>query len=849
MVTTSPPTTFNPRLIGAGVLLAVLLVVNLVLRDRSTHALYQNAAAVTHRHAVINALDQVLTSVVDAETGERGFLLTGREEYLAPYRASAAALNADMNRLSALVADNPAQLAAVGGLRDAVDAKLSQLRETIDVHRTQSPQAAVALILTGRSKAAMDNVRLKVRDLQARETQRLEASAAEAEQTYASATWTGRATGVLGVLMTLAFVWSVRRNARQQAAATAALHGEREQLRVTLASIGDGVIVTDRAGNVAMLNGLAEQLTGWTQADAAGKPLIEVFNIVNEESREAAENPAIRALRDGIVVGLASRTLLIARDGTERPVADSAAPIRSGSGAVLGAVVVFRDVTDHRKAEAALNQALGRQQSWADRLRHVAAASLTIHAATTQDSIVGVIDAEARRILGAGRCKVVFDEAEIGEEEGSLVVALKSRAGRQLGYIHCSDKSGGRFDDDDRVVLTQMAQMAAIALENSRLYKELRTSDLRKDEFIATLAHELRNPLAPISNTLQAWRATPDVSQLSDSRAVIERQVAQLVHLVDDLLDVSRVSRGKLELRRRPVLLADILEAAVETSRPAIDGHRHTLQVRQPDAEIWLDADLTRLAQVFANLLNNSAKYMEPGGRITVEATATADEVVVSVRDTGIGIAPDVLPHVFDMFVQADRSLERAQGGLGIGLTLVRRLVDLHNGSITAHSDGPGKGSEFVVRLPRASADAEAPAAPPAPATADRSLPARRIHVVDDNKDAVDSLALLLSTIGQTVATSRDGLDALQQFEQFQPDVVVLDLGLPSLNGYEVARRIRATDRGRGVTLVALTGWGQDEDRRRTVDAGFNHHLVKPVDFDALKALLAGLPPEAAAGP
>ena len=697
-------TTFGPRLLAGSALLVILLLVNIAIRDRSTQALYKNTEAVADTHAVINALDRVMTSTVDAETGERGFLITGHESYLEPYNESLAELDGEMAHLATLVADNPAQTAAVAALRDAIALKLDQLRETIDVHRTQGRDAAVALVLTGRSKATMDAIRLQVRGMQAREQQTLEARAAEAASTYQWATVTGLATGLLGVLITVAFVWSARRNAQQLAAAATTLYGEREQLRVTLASIGDGVIVTDPSANVSMLNLVAEQLTGWSQIDAKGVPLAEVFNIVNEETRKRVENPVIRALRDGVIVGLANHTVLISKDATERPIADSAAPIRGAAGVVLGAVLVFRDVTDERKAEIALNRSLAREQSWAARLRQVAAASLTINAATTQDSIVGVIDGEARRILGAGRCKVVLEASAGVEDEGSLLVPLTTRAGQPLGYIHCSDKANGRFDDDDRAVLTQMAQLASIALENSTLYNEIRATDARKDEFLATLAHELRNPLAPISNSLQVLRAESDPMRLADSRAVIERQVGQLVHLVDDLLDVSRVSRGKLELRRSRVLLRDVLGAAVETSQPAIDAHRHTLQVHQPAEDVWLHADLTRLAQVFSNLLNNAAKYMEPGGVIAVEASADADQVVVAVRDRGIGIAPDVLPHIFDLFVQADRSLERAQGGLGIGLTLVRRLVELHDGSVTARSDGPGTGTEFVVRLPRAAA-------------------------------------------------------------------------------------------------------------------------------------------------
>ena len=835
-------TTFSPRLLGAGALLVLLLLGNMVARDRSTRGLYEHASAVAHTHEVISALDRVLSRVVDAETGERGYLITGRDSYLEPYNASLVALDNEVGRLATLVADNPTQVAAVAALRDTLTVKLVQLRETIDAHRGQGPQAAADLILTGRSKAAMDAIRLQIRGMQLREELLLKARSAESEATYQRATWTGWATGLLGVLMTVAFIWSVRRNARQQAAAAAALFGEREQLRVTLSSIGDGVIVTDPGGRVTMLNVVAETLTGWTSSAAAGQPLTQVFAIVNEETRKQVENPVTRALRDGVIVGLANHTILIARDGTERPIADSAAPIRGDGDVVLGAVLVFRDVSDDRQNERALNHSLAREQSWAARLRQVAAASLTINAATTQDSIVGVIDGEARRILGAARCKVVFQDAAVAEDDDSIVVPLTTRAGRAMGYIQCAEKAAGRFDDDDRAVLTQMAQMASVALENSRLYNEIRTSDARKDEFLATLAHELRNPLAPISNSLQVLRAETDHARATDSRAVIERQDAQLVHLVDDLLDVSRVSRGKLELRRRRVLLSDVLGAAVETSRPAIDAHRHALQVRQPDEPIWLDADLTRLAQAFSNLLNNSAKYMEPGGTIVVEVSASDDGVVVAARDTGIGIAPEVLPYIFDMFVQADRSLERAHGGLGIGLTLVRRLVELHHGSVTASSAGPGKGSEFVVHLPRAiGPDLVTPQ--PVVSASSGSLPVRRILVVDDNKDAVESLALLLSIVGQTVATARDGLEALAQFEQFGPEVVVLDLGLPGLNGYEVARRIRAMHHPTPPVLVALTGWGQDEDRRRTVEAGFDHHLVKPVDFDALKALLAGLPP------
>ncbi len=837
------PAYFGKRQLIGGVALVLLLLLNVVVRDRNTEAVQAATAALDRSHETVSLLRRISVSAVDAETGVRGFVITGAENYLAPYNAALPGFNGDLARLEQVYGDTPEQRHQLAALRARLDESQAELEAIITAARSVGPPAAAARLATGHNKATMDAVRTELDTIETQARADIAARQDEARASSQLARWSGMATGLLGVAASIGFIWSVRRNAAQQASAAAALFAEREQLRVTLASIGDGVIVTDAAGCITMINRVTEQLTGWPYAEAVGAPLEQVFRILNEDTRQPVGNPATRALREGVIVGLANHTLLIARDGTERPIADSAAAIHGASNEVLGAVLVFRDVTEDRHAELALNRSLAHQQAWSDRLRQVAAASLTINAATTQDSIVGVIDAEARRILGAGNCRVTFADEPLAEEAGHLVVPLTLRSGRHFGYIHCSDKSPG-FDEDDRAMLTQLAQMASIAIENSRLYNDIRTSDLRKDAFVATLAHELRNPLAPITNSLEALRATNSTTEQSSSRQIIERQVGQLVHLVDDLLDVARINQGKLELRRRKVPLSEVLGAAIETSRPAIEAQGHALNVSQPADPIWLDADLTRLAQVFANLLNNSAKYMEAGGAIEIVATADDREVTVVVGDRGIGISPDLLPHVFDMFVQADRSLERAQGGLGIGLTLVRQLVQLHGGSVTAASDGPGHGSEFVVRLPRVAAPVGQQPAPPADSTT--ALPARRVLVVDDNRDAVESLSLLLKLAGQTVASAHDGREALTQFAAFDPDVVVLDIGLPVLNGYDVARQMRATAT-RPVVLVALTGWGQDDDRRRTADAGFDYHLVKPVEFDSLKSLLASIPRPASA--
>ena len=364
--------------------------------------------------------------------------------------------------------------------------------------------------------------------------------------------------------------------------------------------------------------------------------------------------------------------------------------------------------------------------------------------------------------------------------------------------------------------------------------------DHRKNEFLAILAHELRNPLAPIRNALQIMRRSKgDGEAVQSSALIIDRQIAHMVRLVDDLLDVSRIETGKIELRRARVELAAVIQQAVDTSRGAIEAASHRLTVAIPSAPLYVFADSVRMCQAFSNLLNNASKYSDRGGHITLAAAQEGTDVVVSVKDTGIGMSPALLPKIFDIFIQADQSLERTHGGLGIGLTLVKRLVEMHGGSVQARSEGLGLGSEFIVRLPL---DVEKPGlvmeAPAAGEPASVS-PGRRILIVDDNTDSASTLAMLLSLSGHATHTAHDGVAAVEAARTLKPDVVLLDIGLPKLNGYEVARQIRATPWGKSIVLVALTGWGQEEDRRKSLDAGFNGHLVKPLDYEALMKLLA----------
>jgi PAS domain S-box-containing protein len=366
----------------------------------------------------------------------------------------------------------------------------------------------------------------------------------------------------------------------------------------------------------------------------------------------------------------------------------------------------------------------------------------------------------------------------------------------------------------------------------------LQRADRQKDEFLATLAHELRNPLAPIRNTVSLLqsRLKPGSEELPGVE-VIARQVEHMALLLDDLLDVSQLTRGAMPLRKEPVLLQHVVDLAIETSSPVISAAGHELVVALPERPLVLEADVLRLSQAIANVLNNAAKYTDRGGRIALDAESDEGFVRMRIRDTGIGISPEALSTIFDLFSQATPALERSQGGLGIGLSLVRGLVELHGGTVEARSRGLGKGSEFVIRLPLAPAG-QVESAPARERAASAGALPLRILVADDNQDSAESLAMLLAMMGHDVRTELDGAQAVETARAFQPQVVLLDLGMPRLNGYEAARRIRALPGGDEVVLIAQTGWSQPEDRRRSQEAGFDHHVVKPIPGGSLEKLL-----------
>ena len=632
-------------------LLIALVVVNAIIAYRNLDILHGIDQQVTQTHNVLTALQELLSAVKDAETGQRGYVITGRSSYLQPYHEAVAVVQERQDRLKHLAGGRALTPERLQELDYLVTQKFAELDKVIDLKNwddllnTQWAETLKFLPLFGdkganmaveevdkdRGRDLMMKIRQQIDDMAAEEQTALVEEKDRAHQSYLTALAATLLAAALSLGIVGLAIHLIRREllARQNAEADA--HQQREWCMTTLTSIGDAVIVTGEDGRVQLLNPVAKKLTGWDNR-AVGRPLDEVFPIFNELTRLPVESPADKVLREGQVVGLANHTILRAHDGRETPIDDSGAPIRNQNGHIIGVVLVFRDVTQRRQSEEAL-------------LKHAAA---------------------------------------------------------------------------------------------------LQEADRRKDEFLAMLAHELRNPLAPIHNAVQILKLEgPNGENFHWSLGVIGDQIRHLTRLVDDLLDVSRITQGKVKLQKEQVDLAAVIDRAVETCRPLLNERGHQLTVDVGTKPIHFEADPTRLTQVFCNLLNNAAKFTPNGGRIALAAEVEGIEVVVHVRDNGMGIAPEMMPRIFDLFAQGDKSLARTSGGLGIGLTLVRRLVELHGGGVAAYSEGTGQGSEFVVRLPLVET---APLPPLKPPDLDPPLSTgRRILLVDDNHDSSKSLAVLLA--------------------------------------------------------------------------------------------------------
>ena len=957
------PVTQPIRARTAAVVVAILFLLGLAgLSIWNTVRLREHQRLVTHTHAVLTKADAVATSLIDAESQARGFYITGGAQYRELYDAAVAGIPTRLDELSALVGDNSRQQANLVQFREIIGARLAVLRDAVTARAALPEGTAPAAPVGGEGFRLGQAVRAHVELMKADESRLLAEREASANTAFWTALTTEVGVTVFGIAMVVGLYTLERRRLREIAAAAALISAERERLGVTLSSIGDAVIATDTDANVVLLNPVAERLTGWLSDDAAGRPLATVFNIINEDTRAPVPNPSLRALREGVVVGLANHTILVSRDGTEHPVDDSAAPIRNAQNEVIGSVLVFRDITARRQTEEAARLAHARRLAMIDsaldcivtmdgkghilefnpacerafgvgramalghsmrdliiapparaafdaatrdlaenrnpagrlefmalradgtefpvemsiaglpndgepliaaylrditdrkegerrqagaleaeqvrsaQLRKVAAASVILNSSSSEAELARIVETEASGILETEVDLVLADEPPATT---GIVAPVRGPGKRPFGYLTATPREGQSLGGDDMAILEQLANMTAIAIENARLYERLRENDRYKDEFLAILAHELRNPLAPIRTGLSLLAiSNGDQKVFEQARAMIERQVAQMVRLIDDLMDVARVSRGKMELRRQRITLSEVLNSALESSRAIVESAGHELRVTFPPEPIPLDADLTRLAQVFFNLVSNAAKYTERGGQISISAERDGRWVFVRVRDTGKGIPREMLARVFEMFTQVDPTLEHSRGGLGIGLTIVKKLVELHNGSVEVLSEGQGHGTEFVVKLPVAQEEEEVASTDGHPSRTSAPVKPRRVLVVDDNQDSVDSLALMLRLLGHDVQVAYDGVQAVDMTAAFKPEFVLLDIGLPRLNGYQAAERIRELPGGGEWVLVAVTGWGQDEDRRRSQEAGFDRHLVKPVEPSAIAELI-----------
>ncbi len=674
---------------------------------------------------------------------------------------------------------------------------------------------------------------------------------------------------------------------------------ESEALQARLAAIvqcsDDAIISKSLDGTIETWNPGAERLFGYTAEEIIGKP---IYTIVPPERHEEERQILATLTRGGRIDHL--ETVRVAKSGQRIFVSVTTSPVRDGAGRIIGASKVARDITLRKQSELAL-AALAEQRAhaladmarlremgsrlWTEQeLRPILEESLRT-AVAIQDTDMGVISMwdpdGGQLVLGAsvgfapeilaaiervpagqgasglcclGENRVIVEDVEAdprfeawretARAAGVRAVhstPLKTRGGELVGVLTTHFRHRHRPSQREMELVDLCAIQAVDFIENAQLQASLRDADVRKNQFLATLAHELRNPLAPVRNAVELLRRSPaDPPTLERTLAVLERQVNHMVRLIDDLMDVSRITLGRFPLKKETTTLAAVLEMALETCRPALEAAGHHLRVTQPPEPVTLKADPVRLAQVFANLVGNAIKYTPDHGHIEVAVSRVgADRVAVDVRDDGLGIPPQALATIFDAFTQVGGVMERSQGGLGIGLSLVRGLVELHGGTIRAASAGVGEGSVFTVELPTLPGAAALPAEP-----ADAGAPAAdepaRVLVVDDNEDAAWSFGLLVRRLGHEVRVARDGIEAVQAAAEFRPHVVFLDIGLPRLSGHEVARAIRGQSWGRDVFLVALTGWGQDEDKRRAAESGFDLHLIKPIDPSSVADLIRG---------
>jgi PAS domain S-box-containing protein len=731
---------------GAGLVLAILLI-NALISYRATRKLIDNERQVAHTYQVLDELEDVMATMDEAETGERGYLLTGEKSYLEPYQTAVSAIKSQVEKLRQSTAGDANEQARLPALEREIADRLDNLKSQIDWRKSGHAESAGQVDMSGVGKRQMDDLRRDITGMEGEENDLLKRRSEESKASGRDAFLTDFVANLIAcaLLSSVSYITINDVNARKRA--EDALRQQREWLQVTLSSIGDAVIATDTNGAVTFLNPVAESLTGWKQEEAQGQPLKDVFQIVNEQTRQMVENPALRAMREGLIVGLANHTVLISRDGTQIPIDDSGAPIKGAEGKIIGAVVIFRDITERRAVE---------------------------------------------------------------EERSKLLTSER------------------------------VAREKAEAASRS------------KDEFVAMISHEIRTPLNSILGWAQMLRRGKfDQAETDRAVEIIERNARSQSQLIEDLLDISRVITGKLTLNVRSVELAQIIESALDSIRPAAEAKDIQLQARLESRGSLVSGDPNRLQQVIWNLLSNAVKFTPRHGRVDVSLERIDSQLQIAVSDSGVGINPEFLPFVFDRFSQANSTSARKYGGLGLGLAIVRHLAELHGGTVRAESLGEGQGATFIVTLPVKAVRGETSEIGRVAQGVENTgllsdaiaLDGLRVMIVDDEAETRDLLTAMLSRRGAEVRACASAAEALEEIKQWRPLVLVSDIGMPDEDGYALIGKLRALgpERGGGVPAIALTAYARSEDRMRALASGFQMHVPKPIEAGELIVVIASL--------
>jgi PAS domain S-box-containing protein len=834
--------------IGIAILFAAL-VINGLASYRATRTLISNEQWVTHTYQVIGEIEGILSTLKDAETGERGYIITGADTYLQPYEIALTQIDGRIRHLEMLTADNPAQQARIPILENKIADRLEGLKTGINLRKNGDIEGAHQLIQGGSGKRMMEELRRFIDEMETEENGLLQQRADESRISARAANLTFVIGNIITICLLLAIGYIIDQDVAARVLSEHELRAQRQLLQVTLSSIADGVIACDTEGSVTFLNPVAESLTGWRQQEAGGQPLIKVFDIINEQTRQAVQNPALRAIREGTVVGLANHTVLRTKYGNELPIDDCASPIKAADGALLGAVLVFRDVTQRRRAE----RDLVRSHEWTDsiltsisdafyvfdrdwRFTYINEKGLAM-ARKSREELIGKVVWEVFPDLAGTALQREYEQVMTGRAPGNIEFyypAFKMWFGHRIFP----------FSDGVTTYVTDITERRKAEEQGLRLLAETESARAQaeaanrtKDEFLATLSHELRTPLTAIYGWVDLLKHSDlEEKKVTKALEVIDRNVKAQTQLIDDLLNVSRIITGNLKMDMQLIDPLPFTRMAIDSLRPALEAKSIELVTRLDEHTGPIHADPVRWQQVLWNLFTNAMKFTPRGGEIRVEFGRVGSSVRLTVADNGEGIEPGFLPYVFDRFTQSDSTTTRRHGGLGLGLAIVRHIVELHGGKARVHSDGRGKGSTFVVELP----------VPPfqdedrhtSKSTTTRNLNGLRVMLVEDDEDTREVVSATLASYGASVIEAASAAEALRLLVTENPDVLVTDIGMPGMDGYELLEKVRSESRQANIPAVALTAFASPEDRQKSLRAGFRAHISKPIEVEELIAAI-----------